>query len=139
MPPAALAQLRLCAGLQTGTKNGVLVRDSFHNISYNNQLTSGIEVQDGIGYAVAALTEGTPEDTCISNGVLAKISSDGVLLGKDITNIFPSQNTRHYINDLAQSPDGGFIMVGEVQDTVNAPAAGLAAMLDEYGCLVPGL
>ncbi|MCB0559136.1 MAG: hypothetical protein KDD09_09350 [Phaeodactylibacter sp.] len=119
---------------------GVLVRDSFHAISYNNQLTSGIEVQDGSGYAVAGnLIEGTPEDGLYFDGVLAKISSDGVLLWKRYYQHIPSQNTRHFINDLAQAPDGGFIMVGEVRDTVNAPRQqGWLLKVDEYGCLVPG-
>ncbi|MCB9265158.1 MAG: hypothetical protein H6558_09055 [Lewinellaceae bacterium] len=118
---------------------GVLVRDSFQAISYNNQLTSGIEVQDGSGYAVAGnLIEGTPEDG-LYVGVLAKISSDGVLLWKRYYQHIPSQNTRHYINDLAQAPDGGFIMVGEVRDTINAPRQqGWLLKVDEYGCLVPG-
>ena len=119
---------------------GVLVRDSFQAISYNNQLTSGIEVQDGSGYAVAGnLIEGTPEDGLYFDGVLAKISSDGVLLWKRYYQHIPSQNTRHYINDLAQAPDGGFIMVGEVRDTINAPRQqGWLLKVDEYGCLVPG-
>ncbi|MCB9052971.1 MAG: T9SS type A sorting domain-containing protein [Lewinellaceae bacterium] len=119
---------------------GVLVRDSFHAISYNNQLTSGIEMQDGSGYAVAGnLIEGTPEDGLYFNGVLAKISPDGVLLWKRYYQHIPSQRTRHYINDLAQAPDGGFIMAGEVRDTVNAPRQqGWLLKVDEYGCLVPG-
>ncbi|MCB0579051.1 MAG: hypothetical protein KDD10_07045, partial [Phaeodactylibacter sp.] len=119
---------------------GVLVRDSFHAISYNNQLTSGIEIQDGSGYAVAGnLIEGTPEDGLYFNGVLAKISTEGVLLWKRYYQHIPSQRTRHYINDLAQAPDGGFIMVGEVRDTVNAPRQqGWLLKVDEYGCLVPG-
>ncbi|MCO6490633.1 MAG: hypothetical protein J5I98_19615 [Phaeodactylibacter sp.] len=119
---------------------GVLVRDSFHAISYNNQLTSGIEIQDGSGYAVAGnLIEGTPEDGLYFNGVLAKISTEGVLLWKRYYQHIPSQRTRHYINDLAQAPGGGFIMVGEVRDTVNAPRQqGWLLKVDEYGCLVPG-
>ncbi|MCB9290015.1 MAG: T9SS type A sorting domain-containing protein [Lewinellaceae bacterium] len=85
------------------------------------------------------LIEGTPEDGLYFDGVLAKISSDGVLLWKRYYQHIPSQNTRHYINDLAQAPDGGFIMVGEVRDTINAPRQqGWLLKVDEYGCLVPG-
>ena len=118
---------------------GVLVRDSFHAISYNNQLTSGIEMQDGSGYAVAGnLIARTPENWFFS-GVLAKISPDGELLWKRYYQHIAGEGPRHYINDLAQAPDGGFIMAGEVRDTVNAPRQqGWLLKVDEYGCLVPG-
>ncbi|MCO6491180.1 MAG: hypothetical protein J5I98_22370, partial [Phaeodactylibacter sp.] len=118
---------------------GVLVRDSLPAISYNNQLTSGVEIQDGSGYAVAGnLIARTPENWFFS-GVLAKISPDGELLWKRYYQHIVGEGPRHYINDLAQAPGGGFIMVGEVRDTVNAPRQqGWLLKVDEYGCLVPG-
>ncbi|MCB9052226.1 MAG: hypothetical protein H6556_22560 [Lewinellaceae bacterium] len=118
---------------------GVLVRDSLPSTSPNNQLTSGIEMQDGSGYAVAGnLIARTPENWFFS-GVLAKISPDGELLWKRYYQHIAGEGPRHYINDLAQAPDGGFIMVGEVRDTVNAPRQqGWLLKVDEYGCLVPG-
>ena len=118
---------------------GILIRDSLPAISPNNQLTSGIELQDGSGYAVAGnLIARTPENWFFS-GVLAKISPEGELLWKRYYQHIAGQGPSHYINDLAQAPDGGFIMVGEVRDTVNAPRQqGWLLKVDEYGCLVPG-
>ncbi|MCB0595642.1 MAG: T9SS type A sorting domain-containing protein [Lewinellaceae bacterium] len=118
---------------------GVLVRDSLPSVSYYNQLTSGIEIQGGSGYAVAGnLIARTPENWFFS-GVLAKISPEGELLWKRYYQHIAGQGPQHYINDLAQAPDGGFIMAGEVRDTVNAPRQqGWLLKVDEYGCLVPG-
>ena len=96
-------------------------------------------MQDGSGYAVAGnLIARTPENWFFS-GVLAKISPDGELLWKRYYQHIAGEGPRHYINDLAQAPDGGFIMAGEVRDTVNAPRQqGWLLKVDEYGCLVPG-
>ncbi len=118
---------------------GVLVRDSLPSTSFNNQLTSGLELPDGSGYTVAGnLVARTPEKWFFS-GVLAKISPDGELLWKRYYQHITGQGPRHYINDLAQAPGGGFIMGGEVRDTVNAPRQqGWLLKVDEYGCLVPG-
>jgi hypothetical protein len=116
----------------------VYVRDSLEAISYNNQLTSAVELEDGSGYVVAGnLIEGVP-DSLYFNGVLAKISPDGDLLWKRYYQHLVSMKTRHYINDMDVAPDGGFIMVGEVRDSVNAPRQqGWLLKVDEYGCLVP--
>ena len=118
---------------------GVLVRDSLPSVSYYNQLTSGIEIQDGSGYAVAGNLIARTSENWFFSGVLAKISPDGELLWKRYYQHIVGEGPRHYINDLAQAPGGGFIMAGEVRDTVNAPRQqGWLLKVDEYGCLVPG-
>lgn len=116
----------------------VYVKDSLQAVPNNNQLTSAVELEDGSGYVVAGnLIVGVP-DSAYFSGVLAKISPQGELLWKRYYQHLVSQKTRHYINDLAVAPDGGFIMVGEVCDTVNAPRQqGWLLKVDEHGCLVP--
>ncbi|MCB9052967.1 MAG: hypothetical protein H6556_26315 [Lewinellaceae bacterium] len=118
---------------------GVLVRDSLPAIPSVNQFSSAVELDGGEGYVVAGnLAEYHPDDSW-HVGVLAKISPDGDLLWKRYYQHIAGEGPRHYINDLAQAPDGGFIMAGEVRDTVNAPRQqGWLLKVDEYGCLVPG-
>ncbi|MCB0571796.1 MAG: T9SS type A sorting domain-containing protein, partial [Phaeodactylibacter sp.] len=118
---------------------GVFVRDSLEAITPNNQLRAALELGDGSGFVVAGnLVARTPENWFFS-GVAAKISPTGELLWKRYYQHIIGQGPRHYIYDLAQAPDGGFVMVGEVRDTINAPRQqGWLLKVDEYGCLVPG-
>jgi hypothetical protein len=118
---------------------GVLVKDSLEAISYINQLTSAMEISDGSGYLVAGnLAEYHPERSW-HVGVLAKISPTGQLLWQRHYQHLEGAWYRHYLYDVDQSPDGGFIMVGEVRDTAEdvVRQQGWLLRVDEYGCLVP--
>ncbi|MCB0548402.1 MAG: hypothetical protein KDD19_12540, partial [Phaeodactylibacter sp.] len=86
---------------------GVLVRDSLPAIPSVNQFSSAVELDGGEGYVVAGnLAEYHPDDSW-HVGVLAKISPDGDLLWKRYYQHIAGEGPRHYINDLAQAPDGG--------------------------------
>ncbi len=118
---------------------GVFVRDSLEAITSVNQLSAALELEDNEGFVVAGnLAEFHPERSW-HVGVLAKISPSGELAWQRHYQHLEGAWFRHYIYDLAQAPDGGFVMVGEVRDTINAPRQqGWLLKVDEYGCLVPG-
>jgi hypothetical protein len=118
---------------------GVLVKDSLEAIPGVNELTAALELSDGSGYLVAGnLAEYHPERSW-HVGVLAKISPTGQLLWQRHYQHLEGAWYRHYLYDVDQSPDGGFIMVGEVRDTAEdvVRQQGWLLRVDEYGCLVP--
>jgi hypothetical protein len=118
---------------------GVLVRDSLPAWGGVNSLAGAIELENGEGYVVAGnLAEFHPERSW-HVGVMAKIGTSGSLLWQRHYQHLEGAWFLHELYDIAQSPDGGFIMVGRVRDTIDAPRQqGWLLKVDEHGCLVPG-
>ncbi|MCB9266560.1 MAG: T9SS type A sorting domain-containing protein [Lewinellaceae bacterium] len=117
----------------------VLIRDSLPAIYPVNVFSSALELDNNEGYVVAGSLAEYHSERSWHVGVLAKIGPNGNLLWQRHYQHLTGAWFWNYINDLAQASDGGFIMVGEVRDTINAPRQqGWLLKVDEYGCLVPG-
>ncbi|WP_084274311.1 T9SS type A sorting domain-containing protein [Crocinitomix catalasitica] len=77
-------------------------------------------------------------------GCLVKFNIDGELLWhrKYMKVPLAESGNEHYLYDVEQTPDGGFVMVGQAFDRLEiTDLPGQKAWLvktDEYGCLVPG-
>jgi hypothetical protein len=95
----------------------------------------------GDGY-VAAGANADQELPSAMDGILHKVSYDGeriwerkYYLVDDTTNL-----SLHEFYDMRQSPDGGFVMAGQIKDysLLDNFQQGWIVKVDEYGCLVPG-
>ena len=107
-------------------------------------LTNIAPFSDGSGFLLAG-TEG--KDTLdIGNfairGWVSKIDHDGTLLWARRYVGVDSENPRNEINDVKETPDGGFILVGESKgNSIDLPPPNQQAWLlklNEHGCLIPG-
>ena len=107
-------------------------------------LTNIVPFSDGSGFLLAG-SEG--KDTLdIGNfairGWVSKIDHDGTLLWARRYVGVDSGNTWNEINDVKETPDGGFILVGESKgNSIDLPPPNQQAWLlklNEHGCLVPG-
>ncbi|GJM34658.1 MAG: hypothetical protein DHS20C18_36590 [Saprospiraceae bacterium] len=109
-----------------------------------------IPISDGSGYLVVGVQQdsygnGDPLEENLTDvgGYIVKVSPEGELLWQRLI-IHPDLPTfleLHEINDVAETQDGGFIMVGRSADwtgTEAVPSQGWLLKVDEYGCLVPG-
>ncbi|GJM33411.1 MAG: hypothetical protein DHS20C18_24120 [Saprospiraceae bacterium] len=115
-----------------------------------HQFQKIIPISDGSGYLVVGVQQdsygnGDPLEENLTDigGYVVKVSPEGELLWQRLI-IHPDLPTfieLHNIYDVAETPDGGFIMVGRSTDwsgTEAVPIQGWLLKVDEYGCLVPG-
>lgn len=75
------------------------------------------------------------------NGWIQKLSEDGDSIWSHQYNIVNSPSDEHFIWDIEETFDGGFIMCGQAGDMFHQPPPGQQGWLiktDEYGCIVPG-
>jgi hypothetical protein len=110
--------------------------------SFVNNFFKVLKCSDASGY-VAAGQEVANSDGVY--GVLAKVSEEGDSLWLRRYQYVTSIGHQHYIYDMEQTPDGGFVMVGEARpynavdpDFPPPIQQGWILKVDEYGCLVPG-
>ncbi len=119
---------------------GVDIRDSFPQSS--NQLTKLIEVSDNSGYVAAGrIYQNPPGDGWDFFGTITKISTEGDSLWMRYYNHVDSPADDHIFYDVEETPDGGFVMVGQATDFQTSGELPLQrawiVKVDEYGCLVP--
>ncbi len=109
--------------------------------TYFNTLNKIITVSDGSGYAATGYYyEDYPDFTADLFGWLVKASPEGDSLWSRKLRILEPTNVHHYLYDVKETSDGGFIMVGQAKE-LNGPAYPQQAWLikvDQHGCLVPG-
>ncbi len=109
--------------------------------TYFNTLNKIITVSDGSGYvATGHYYEGYPDFTADLFGWLVKASPEGDSLWSRKYHFLEAVQDLHYLYDVKETSDGGFIMVGQAKE-LNAPAYPQQAWLikvDQHGCLVPG-
>ncbi|MBR9922572.1 MAG: T9SS type A sorting domain-containing protein [Bacteroidetes bacterium] len=126
---------------------------SLDNVLWETSLSSGIwhqsstfskviKSEDASGYVVAGTDVFVPDGI---GGVLAKVSLQGDSLWLRRFQFVTSTGHRHAIYDMEQTPDGGYVMVGEARpynaldpDFPPPIQQGWIIKVDEFGCLVPG-
>jgi hypothetical protein len=122
---------------------GVSIRDSlFHSSNVINKM---VEISDGSGYVVAGRSyrPNPLENGYDYLGLVAKISKEGDSLWTRRYNHIQSAAENHIFYDLEETPDGGFVMVGQAADfnqlTGDLPLQrAWIVKVDQHGCLVPG-
>ena len=120
---------------------GVSLRDSFPD---SNELSKLIEVNDGSGYiSVGTIYEPNHiENGFDLHGTISKISKEGDSLWTRYHRIVESPIENHIFYDVEETPDGGFIMVGQATDMLTAAEPpnqrAWLVKVDQHGCLVPG-
>ena len=75
------------------------------------------------------------------NGWLVKFSAEGDSIWSRQYHYVISPMDEHFITDIEETEDGGFIMCGQAGDMFHKPPPGQQGWLlktDEYGCIVPG-
>ena len=107
-----------------------------------NSLSKVVKANDNSGYIISGQEYLAGEGLY---GLLGKVSLTGDSLWLRHYEFVTSENPRHYIYDMEQTPDGGYIMVGEARpynaldpDFPPPIQQGWILKVDEYGCLVPG-
>lgn len=129
---------------------GTYFRYGIGGATNHNRFNKMLACNDGSGYVAVGMqnifygSEGGnifDENTYDQAGLLVKISPEGDSLWSR-TIIHPNLESfadSHEIYDFEQTPDGGFICVGQAADLLQAvqPQQGWLLKLDEYGCLVP--
>ena len=117
------------------------LKDSTSIPGNTNYLRKIINVDDN-NYVIAGNVTAFSVESPGHYGNILKITSDGQIIWSRYYRYIENLLGRHYSYDLSQSPDGGFIMVGQVWalDQTAPPPRQQAWLLkvDEYGCLVPG-
>ena len=108
-----------------------------------NFLSKMIAAEDGSGFLVTGVyTELLSNNTGDENGWLFKISPEGEKLwSRKLRYLTVGHfNDRHELYDLAETPDGGFLLAGQVKDDSLYEHYQQAWLIkvDEHGCLVPG-
>ena len=119
-------------------------KDMRPDILYN-RLNKLIAIRDGSGYVATGhfLEEYPGGQTFDIHGWIVKVSPDGDSLWSRRLRYFEDVGVWqkiHLLNDIKETSDGGFIMVGEANNQ-NAMLQRQQAWLikvDEHGCLVPG-
>ena len=130
---------------------GTYFRYGIGGPTHLNQFNKILTCSDGSGYIAVGMqsvfygSDGGnifDENTYDQAGLLVKISPEGDSLWSR-TIIHPNLESfadSHEIYDFEETPDGGFICVGQAADLLQAeqPQQGWLLKLDEHGCLVPG-
>lgn len=113
-------------------------------LTSQSRLTNLIALSDGSGY-VAVGTHGeilAAQNSFSLRGWLGKISPSGDSLWTRQYVGIQNNNNLHYIYDIKETADGGYILCGESQNSNNTPGTpsqqAWLLKLDAYGCLVPG-
>jgi len=121
----------------------VNIRDSLHHSS--NVINKMIAVSDDSGYVIAGKSyrPNPSENGYDMLGLIAKISKEGDSLWTRRYNHVQSAADEHVFYDLEETPDGGFVMVGQATDinevTGEYPLQrAWIVKVDQHGCLVPG-
>ncbi len=119
------------------------LKDSLPAEAFLNNLEANIELSDGSGYVVAGnMYEHQTQGVGLLSGVIAKLSPEGALLWKHYLRWGYDRAEAHYLYDIAETPDGGFILAGQVNDRGDPVKATFQQAwllkVDEQGCLVPG-
>lgn len=93
----------------------------------------------GDGYVASGINVDS-EWPAVEDGYLVKVSSDGERLWERKFHIVENVIGTHELYDLRQTPDGGFIMSGQINDfgQLNIGQSGWLVKVDQHGCLVPG-
>jgi len=113
------------------------------NGSMVTQLSDLVKTSDGSGYVAAGnMYVQYPDLSGDLHGWLVKVSPQGDSLWSRKLRFFPPNDGRyqHYIYDLLETNDGGFVLSGQAlnyYDTLQIQQAWLLKV-DEHGCLVPG-
>ena len=122
---------------------GVNIRDTFPSSS--NYLNKLIGTSDQSGYiAVGQIHQPNhAENGRDINGIISKISPQGDSLWTRYYHHVVSPQDDHLLYDVEETPDGGFVMVGQATDfqssTTEPPQQrAWIVKVDEHGCLVPG-
>ncbi|GJM31815.1 MAG: hypothetical protein DHS20C18_08160 [Saprospiraceae bacterium] len=106
-----------------------------------NSFSKVVPVSDGSGFvATGYFVETYPNLHQDLHGWLVKASPEGDSLWSRKLRFLDSYGDRHFLYDVKETVDGGFIMVGQAKE-FNAPAYPQQAWIlkvDQYGCLVPG-
>lgn len=109
-----------------------------------SQVNKLITVSDGSGYVATGqyvdFEPGVVEDI---NGWIFKVSLHGDSLWSRKLRFWeePGPSHWHFLYDIAEAPDGGFIMVGQVEHIYATTLPRQQAWIikvDNHGCLVPG-
>jgi len=122
---------------------GTFIRDSLYHGS--NELRKIIAVSDQSGYvAIGKIYEPNFIEVGSDNhGIITKVALNGDSLWTRYHHHVVSPSDDHHLYDIEETPDGGFIMVGQATDYEAQPAnppnqQGWLLKVDEHGCLVPG-
>ncbi len=120
---------------------GVDIRDTFP--SSENMFSKLIAPADGSGYiAAGTIFEFTGGGGYNINGILTKISTTGDSLWTRYYSHVDSPADNHIFYDVEETPDGGFVMVGQATDNMTTGELPLQqawiVKVDQHGCLVPG-
>lgn len=105
-----------------------------------------VEATDGSGYVGCNYGENFPNEAGQFYDILGsvwKLSPSGELLWRRSYKVVETKNSSHNFDDLASTPDGGYILCGYSQEDytpgVEMPRGrGWLLKLDEHGCLIPG-
>ncbi len=112
-------------------------------LTSQSKLSNLIALSDGSGF-VAAGSHGEifSGQNASLKGWIGKISPQGDSIWTRQYLGVQNNNNLHYIHDIKETADGGFILCGESQNLNNAPGDPIQQAwllkLDAYGCLVPG-
>ncbi len=92
----------------------------------------------GDGYVASGINVDS-EWPAVEDGYLVKVSPDGERLWERKFHIVENVIGTHELYDLRQTPDGGFIMSGQINDfgQLSIGQSGWLVKVDEHGCLVP--
>lgn len=105
-----------------------------------------VEALDGSGYVGCNYGEqfsNTVDQYADVLGSVWKLSPTGELMWRRAYRVIETNNSKHSFDDLAATPDGGYILCGYSQENYTETAEmplgqGWLLKLDEHGCLVPG-
>jgi hypothetical protein len=106
-----------------------------------NKLNKIIRVSDGSGYVAAGEYSITyPDFSANLFGWLVKASPEGDSLWSRSLRFFEEDDNLHYLYNVKEAPDGGFIMVGQANEYYAEayPQQAWIIKVDQYGCLIPG-
>jgi hypothetical protein len=106
-----------------------------------NELSKIIKVSDGSGYVASGEYSITyPDLSANLLGWIVKASPEGDSIWSRSLRFFEEDNNLHYLYDIKEAPDGGFIMVGQANEYYAEayPQQAWIIKVDQYGCLVPG-
>jgi hypothetical protein len=109
--------------------------------TFRNYFSRLIAVDSGNAYIAAGQFAEIISDSARDiSAWLYKISSEGKLMWQRKHHIVESNLDLHVVYDLKQTPDGGFILVGEATDYLADTLYQQAWLLklDSFGCLIPG-
>lgn len=121
---------------------GVDIRDTFPGLP--NTLSKLIAPSDQSGYVAVGQVyqKNSIENSRDYTGIITKVSLEGDSLWTRYYHHVSSPVDNHYLYDVEETPDGGFIMVGQATDLLQAAEQpqqrAWIVKVDQHGCLVPG-